>query len=104
MLAQVKKPVPMTHHLRTIDPETGDLIGALSDDQAGYARTLMEAAGVPVAYESVPDAPHTMHQFDPPRYAKIVTEWAADLRNAAWSGVSAHGARCPIATGSRRAG
>lgn len=32
-----------------------------------------------VDYVSAPDALHMMHQFDPPRYAKILTEWAATL-------------------------
>ena len=39
----------------------------------------MESAGVKVDYVSAPDALHMMHQFDPPRYAKILTEWAATL-------------------------
>ena len=39
----------------------------------------MESAGVPVGYVSVPDARHMMHQFDPPQYAKILTEWASTL-------------------------
>jgi pimeloyl-ACP methyl ester carboxylesterase len=79
MLTQVKTPVLITHHLRAIDPETGDLIGALSDEQAARARQLMESAGVKVDYESVPDALHMMHQFDPPRYVEILRKWAATL-------------------------
>jgi pimeloyl-ACP methyl ester carboxylesterase len=79
MLPQVKTPVLMTHHGRMVDPETGDLLGALSDFQAERARTLMESAGVKVDYVSAPDALHMMHQFDPPRYAKILTEWASAL-------------------------
>jgi hypothetical protein len=64
MLSQVKTPVLLTHHTRGIDPETGDRLGALSDEQA---RRLMESAGVKVDYESVPDASHVMHQLDPAR-------------------------------------
>jgi pimeloyl-ACP methyl ester carboxylesterase len=79
MLPQVKTPVLMTHHGRMVDPETGDLLGALSDFQAERARSLMESAEVKVDYVSAPDALHMMHQFDPPRYAKILTEWAATL-------------------------
>ena len=45
MLPQVKTPVLMTHHGRMVDPETGDLLGALSDFQAERARSLMESAG-----------------------------------------------------------
>ncbi|MEV6129204.1 hypothetical protein AB0M05_20595 [Streptomyces violaceusniger] len=69
----------LTHHTRGIDPDTGGPLGALSDEQAARARRLMESAGVKVDYESVPDALHMMHQFDPPRYVKIFTQWAATL-------------------------
>ena len=79
MLAQVRTPVLMTHHGRAIDPDTGELLGALSDLQAGQARKLMESAGVQVDYVSAPDALHMMHQFDPPRYVKILTDWASTL-------------------------
>ncbi|GAA4546300.1 alpha/beta hydrolase [Pseudonocardia xishanensis] len=79
MLTKVKTPVLLTHHMRGIDPETGTLIGAISDEQAARARALMESAGVPVSYESIPDALHMMHQFDPARYAKILTHWASSL-------------------------
>ncbi|MTD57637.1 alpha/beta fold hydrolase [Amycolatopsis pithecellobii] len=79
MLRQVKTPVLVTHHLHAIEPETGELLGALSDEQAQHAIKLMESAGVKVEYHSAPDALHMMHQFDPPRYAKLVTEWAATL-------------------------
>ncbi|MFK0120376.1 alpha/beta fold hydrolase [Streptomyces sp. NPDC090994] len=79
MLSQVKTPVLLTHHTRGIDPETGDRLGALSDEQAAQARRLMESAGVRVDYESVPDALHVMHQLDPEQYVKIFTRWAATL-------------------------
>lgn len=79
MLSQVKTPVLLTHHTRGIDPETGDRLGALSDEQAAQARRLMQSAGVKVDYVSVPDALHVMHQLDPARYVKIFTQWAATL-------------------------
>ncbi|GGV70718.1 alpha/beta hydrolase [Streptomyces longisporoflavus] len=79
MLGQVKTPVLLTHHVHGTDPETGNLLGALSDEQAAQARRLMESAGVKVDYESVPDASHMMHQSDPARYAEIFTRWAATL-------------------------
>lgn len=46
MLGRVNTPVLLTHHMRATDPETGNLLGALSDEQAAQARRLMEAAGV----------------------------------------------------------
>ena len=91
MLGRVKTPVLLTHHLRGIDPETGKLLGALSDEQVVQARRLMDSAGVKVDYESVPDASQMMHQSDPARYAEIFTRWAgardrAGLRSAGTSG------------------
>ncbi|MGA5506990.1 alpha/beta fold hydrolase [Streptomyces umbrinus] len=79
MLTQVKTPVLLTHHSHGIDPDTGNLVGALSDEQAARAKQLMESAGVKVDYESAPDALHMMHQFDPSRYVQIFTQWAATL-------------------------
>ncbi|MEU8709975.1 alpha/beta hydrolase [Streptomyces sp. NPDC048565] len=79
MLSQVKTPVLLTHHTRGTDPETGGRLGALSDEQAAQARRLMESAKAKVDYESLPDAPHVMHQLDPGRYVKIFTQWAATL-------------------------
>jgi len=79
MLRQVKTPVLLTHHMRAIDKDTGELLGALSDEQAAHAITLMESAGVTVGYHSAPDALHMMHQFDPTRYAELLTEWVATV-------------------------
>lgn len=79
MLSQVKTPVLFTHHGRAIDPDTGDLIGAVSDVQAARARALMESAGVPVTYQSFPDAHHMMHTFDPSLFSKTLTDWAQSL-------------------------
>ena len=79
MLTQVKTPVLITHHLRATNPETGDLIGALSDDQAAQAQKLMESAGAKVDYRSFPEALHMMHQFDPSQYTAVLTEWVSTL-------------------------
>jgi len=79
MLSQVKTPVLVTHHMRMVDPETGELLGALSDEQADRARELMESAGVDVSYVSLPDAFHMMHMFDPERYVRVLTEWVDSL-------------------------
>lgn len=79
MLGAVTAPVLLTHHARAVDPADGHLIGALSDQQAARARELMESAGVEVAYESVPDAFHMLHQSDPERYAGILRTWAGGL-------------------------
>ncbi|MEV5410399.1 alpha/beta hydrolase [Thermopolyspora sp. NPDC052614] len=79
MLAQVKTPVLITHHVRMINPDTGELLGSLSDLQAERAQALMRGAGVQVDYVSFPDAAHIMHATDPARYAEVLTQWAAKL-------------------------
>ncbi|MFS8202185.1 alpha/beta fold hydrolase [Streptomyces sp. CWNU-52B] len=79
MLAQVRTPVLITHHHRAVDPQTGDVVGSLSDEQARKAQDLMESAGVEVHYASYPDAHHMMHRFDPALYVKLLTEWASAL-------------------------
>jgi pimeloyl-ACP methyl ester carboxylesterase len=79
MLAQVKVPVLLTHHMRHVVPETGNLLGALSDVQAGRACELVRAAGAPITYVSLPDAAHAMHASEPERFAKVVGEWIGGL-------------------------
>ncbi|WP_198961536.1 hypothetical protein [Pseudonocardia sp. MH-G8] len=79
MLRQVKTPVLLTHHRRSVDPEAGNLMGAISDQQAARARQLMEGAGVRVGYESIPDAAHVMHQADPVTYTEILRRWTTTL-------------------------
>jgi len=76
MLSQVKVPVLLTHHMRHVVAETGNLLGALSDVQAARACELVKAAGAPITYMSLPDAAHAMHASEPERFAKVVAEWA----------------------------
>ena len=79
MIAATRVPVLFTHHFRTIDPGTGHLIGAISDEQALHVRRLVtEEAGQPFEYRSFPDQPHAMHQADPRLYATTVTDWAEE--------------------------
>lgn len=79
MLSQVKAPVLLTHHARMVHPDTGRLLGALSDLQAQQAMALMKEAGVSVDYVSLPDAAHAMHFAQPDRFAAVVGEWARQL-------------------------
>ncbi|WP_328610265.1 alpha/beta hydrolase [Amycolatopsis sp. NBC_00345] len=79
MLSQVKAPMLLTHHARATDPETGESAGAVSDLQAGQAQAIIRAAGVPVDYQSFPDAAHVMHTTEPARYAAVLTAWAGKL-------------------------
>jgi pimeloyl-ACP methyl ester carboxylesterase len=79
MLASVKVPVLLTHHFRTINEQTGTLLGALSDLQANRVRELLSGAGVRVDYLSFPQVGHSMHGQDPTLFAKTVIEWAATL-------------------------
>ncbi|MFJ3407877.1 hypothetical protein [Promicromonospora sp. NPDC090134] len=79
LLAQVKTPVLLTHHVRVTDPETGAPLGAMTDEQAAQAKRLMESAGAEGGYESLSDAVHVLHQLDPSRYTQIFSRWAATL-------------------------
>ena len=79
MLAAVKVPVLFTHHFRSVDEETGALMGASSDLQAAHVVKLVEGTGQPITYQSHPTMGHSMHGQDPELFAAIVTEWAAGL-------------------------
>jgi pimeloyl-ACP methyl ester carboxylesterase len=80
MLPQVKVPVLLTHHARFVVPETGRLVGALSDLQAAAACDLLRTTGQPIDYVSLPDAAHAMHASEPARFAKLITDWAKGLK------------------------
>jgi pimeloyl-ACP methyl ester carboxylesterase len=80
MLACVKTPVLLTHHFRTTNPETGGLIGALSDLQAERACELIRRAGHPVDYRSFPNVGHSMHGQDPKLFSETLVDWVAALR------------------------
>ena len=79
MLSSVKVPVLLTHHFHMIEPGTGSLMGALSDVGAEMARSLIEAAGQPVTYQSFPAMGHFMHSIDPQLFATTVIDWVASL-------------------------
>ncbi|MEU2801196.1 alpha/beta fold hydrolase [Streptomyces sp. NPDC007117] len=79
MLAQVKTPVLLTHHFHMTDPDTGQLMGAMTDIQAAQARRLLESTGQPVTFTTL-DVPHTMHDPMAQQYTDVVTEWAKTLR------------------------
>lgn len=79
MIAAARVPVLFTHHFRAVDAATGNLIGAISDDQVEHVRQLVTEAGQPFEYRSFPDHPHAMHQADPQLYARTVTEWATSI-------------------------
>ena len=79
MLPQVKAPVLLTHHMRIIVPDTGNLIGAMSDVQAAKAHDLVAQSGQPIEYVSLPNAAHAMHHADAELFAATVTAWAQKL-------------------------
>lgn len=79
MLSRVRVPVLFTHHFHHTDPETGNLIGAISDQQAEHARRLIEGAGNSVTYRAFPDMPHSMHGHDPATFVSTVTGWLGGL-------------------------
>lgn len=79
MLAAARTPMLFTHHMRLIDPASGALFGAISDVQVEKAREIVTAAGQRFDLVQAPDAAHSMHAADPPRFAEILTRWAATL-------------------------
>ena len=79
MLSRVKVPVLLTHHARVTFPDTGNLLGALSDIQAAKACDLVRAAGATIDYVSLPDAAHAMHSAQPERFATVVADWISGL-------------------------
>lgn len=79
MLRQVKVPVLFTHHFHHVDPDTGNLIGAISDEQVRHVRRLVEGTGNSFTYRAFPAMPHSMHGHDPATFVATVVKWLADL-------------------------
>ncbi|WP_243788462.1 alpha/beta fold hydrolase [Saccharopolyspora gloriosae] len=79
MLSRVRVPVLFTHHFHFAEPETGNLIGAISDQQVAHARRLIESAGNSFTYRAFPEMPHSMHGHDPAAYVSTVTDWLDGL-------------------------
>jgi pimeloyl-ACP methyl ester carboxylesterase len=82
MLSRVHVPVLFTHHFRTVDEQTGRLVGASSDLQANRVREIVTATGNRIDYRSFPDMPHSMHEHDPKLFTETVVEWVATLDRA----------------------
>ncbi len=77
MLGSVKTPVLFTHHFRKVDPETGFLMGALSDLHAKRALELLAEAGVAVDYRSFDRMGHSMHGQDPSLFTETLLDWSS---------------------------
>jgi len=85
MLRSVKVPVLLTHHFRTIDDETGALLGAASDRQVEHVRRLVTDAGQPFELVSLPTTGHSLHGQDPQLYVDTLTAWHSALSLGATS-------------------
>jgi pimeloyl-ACP methyl ester carboxylesterase len=79
MLSSVNVPILLTHHYREIDPDTGALMGAVSDEQVARARQLVTAAGQSFDVVDVPGMAHSMHRHDPELFASTIRDWSANL-------------------------
>lgn len=79
MLSSVRTPILITQHWREIDPGSGALMGAVSDQQVARARQLITEAGQSCQVVDLPDMAHSMHKRDPEKFTQIVHQWAARL-------------------------
>ncbi|MCV7088903.1 alpha/beta fold hydrolase [Mycobacterium interjectum] len=79
MLTHVKVPVLFTHHFHFEDPQTGNLLGAISDRQVQHVRRLVESTGNSFTLRTFPEMPHAMHSADPQTYVATVTDWLTAL-------------------------
>lgn len=79
MLSSVRTAVLMTHHGRSVDARTGELVGAMSDPQARSAMELMRSTGADIEYRSVPGSPHVLHAHDAVQYVSVLRGWITQL-------------------------
>jgi pimeloyl-ACP methyl ester carboxylesterase len=79
MLAQVKVPVLFSHHSHVVDAETGNLLGAISEQQVSYVKRLIEGAGNGFTLRTFPGMPHSMHGADPQTYVSTLHDWLVEL-------------------------
>jgi pimeloyl-ACP methyl ester carboxylesterase len=79
MLRAVRVPVLLTHHFRKMDPDSGLLMGALSDIQARRACELINQAGVEVDYRSFESMGHSMHGQDSDLFVETLVDWTSKL-------------------------
>jgi pimeloyl-ACP methyl ester carboxylesterase len=79
MLRAVKVPVLLTHHFRHVDPETGVLMGALSDVAAKRVVDILGAERVAVDYRSFEAMGHSMHGQDPALFTATLVDWVSAL-------------------------
>jgi len=82
MLRSVKVPVLLTHHFRSLDPETGSLMGALADVAANRLKELLAEAGVPLDYRSFETMGHSMHGQDPKLFTDTLVDWSSKVSAA----------------------
>ena len=77
MLRSVRVPVLLTHHFRRVDPDSGVLMGAMSDLQAKRVVQLLGEAGVVADYRSFEQMGHSMHGQDPALFTRTLVDWVA---------------------------
>jgi pimeloyl-ACP methyl ester carboxylesterase len=77
MLRSVRVPVLLTHHHRETEASTGNLIGAISDEQVRQVRRLVGEAEQRFEYIDLPKMAHSMHFEEPERFAQILLDWSA---------------------------
>jgi pimeloyl-ACP methyl ester carboxylesterase len=79
MLQSAKAPILLTHHFREVAPDTGALLGAVSDQQVKRAGELVREVGQRFEVRDLPEMAHAMHAHAPELFATTLVEWAATL-------------------------
>ena len=74
--------VLLTHHARAVAPDTGFLLGAMTDQQAARVVELLRGAGVDVDHRSFPGVGHSMHGDRPDLYVETLLSWHDGLPKA----------------------
>ncbi|ATM24501.1 hydrolase (plasmid) [Streptomyces alboflavus] len=78
MLAQVKTPVLLTHHFHMTDPDTGQLMGAMTDipGRSGPPPDGVHRPAVTFTRSTPRD---TMHEPMAQQYVDVITDWIKTL-------------------------
>ncbi|MEU0877990.1 hypothetical protein ABZ345_05280 [Lentzea sp. NPDC005914] len=73
--------VLFTHHFHHVDPDTGNLLGAITDLEVRRVRQLVESTGNSFTCRAFADMPYSMHGSDLATYAETIGSWCPGVRS-----------------------